>query len=276
MNNLSKKIEDIILLHDKRSISTLQSKLKPGYCLRSAELLLSCDGPIIIGTGFPVANTFESDGPLGAIALYLVLTQVGKKPLFVCASPMSRSLIKKYDTYEIPILSAEESRPVIKKAIQDILPALIITVERAGVAADGNYYNSMKKSITDKTAKFDLFLEYSDAPSICFGDGGNEIGMGNIHQYLSGLDIIPSITKCTELVITSVSNWGVYGVIALMSKLVNQDLFDVFDVWQIIQDLIKDGCIDGVTRKSTKTEDSFELETGMDIIRQLKQTIGLL
>ena len=52
-----------------RGMKTLQSHLEPGYCLRAARILNGCRGNILIGTGFPVVKTFETDGPVGAVGL---------------------------------------------------------------------------------------------------------------------------------------------------------------------------------------------------------------
>ena len=48
----------------------VQESLPPGYLLRAAQSTIVAEGNIIICTGFPVAGTFETDGPPGAFALY--------------------------------------------------------------------------------------------------------------------------------------------------------------------------------------------------------------
>jgi hypothetical protein len=95
-------------------------------------------------------------------------------------------------------------------------------VERPGVAADGRYYNVHRQDITDRVAKFNHFPRLSACPTIASGDGGNEIGMGNILHALTHLPVTPSVTRCDELVIATVSNWGVYGVIAVMSRILRK------------------------------------------------------
>jgi hypothetical protein len=42
---------------------------------------------VLIGTGFPVADSFETDGPIGAIALYDCLQALGAQPLIACGPP---------------------------------------------------------------------------------------------------------------------------------------------------------------------------------------------
>jgi hypothetical protein len=267
------RIEDIILLHGARGMDRMQRAVPEGYCTRAAQMLLSSRGRVLIGTGFPVAGSFETDGPIGAIALYRVLEQLGSEPVFGCAPPISRVLAGRYRVVEIPILSWEQTVPVAAAALADIQPRLIVSIERPGVAQDGRYYNMYRKDITDSVAKFDLFLKLGGCPTLAVGDGGNEIGMGNIHAELSGLSIIPSVTTCDELVIASVSNWGVYGVIAAMSREVGQDLFSLFDPRQIVEYLVGRGAVDGKTGCAACSEDGFPLEVGMDVIDRLRRLV---
>ena len=273
MDDLSEKIEKIILQHGERGMDRLQRSMKPGYCRRAAKIILNNKGVVVIGTGFPVSGSFESDGPIGAIALYRVLVDLAYEPVFACAPPISKILSNGFLTYELPLAGWNESRPAIRKALKDLDPRLIISIERPGVAADGRYYNMRKKDITDATAKFDLFLLESNCPSIAFGDGGNEIGMGKVTEALANMDIIPSVTSCDELVIASVSNWGVYGVIAVLCDLLDRDLFELVDPESIANYLVANGCVDGVTNRKEASEDGFPIEVSKSIIQQLRDLI---
>jgi len=274
LDSLSEQIETIILHHDQRGMSRIRPHLQTGYCRRAAEMLLAIRGVVAIGTGFPVSETFESDGPIGAIALYQVLTHLHYEPVMVCAPPISKVLCLGYRTHELPIEAWELSRGAIRQALAEIKPVLAVSVERAGRAADGRYYNMRREDITDATAKYDLFLEECACPSIAFGDGGNEIGMGNVHAALKETDIIPSVTTCDELVIASVSNWGVYGVIGMLSGLVGRDLFDRFDIKTIADFLFRHGCVDGVNRYLAPGEDGFPISTGIQIVQKIRRVIA--
>ncbi len=273
MENLSEQIEDIILQHGKRGMNRLSGSLQPGYVQRAAQIILDNPGVVIIGTGFPVSGSFESDGPISAIALYRVLQHLEYEPVFTCAPPISDILSKGFRTYELPLLGWEESRPMVLQALADLNPDLIISIERPGVAADGRYYNMRKQDITAYTAKFDLFLHESHCPSIAFGDGGNEVGMGNVTEALESMDIIPSITTCDELVIASVSNWGVYGVVAALSSLMGEDLFRYIEPESIANFLVANGCVDGVTKRIEASEDGFPIEVSRGILEQLRSLV---
>ncbi len=66
------------------------------------------------------------------------------------------------------------------------------------MTANGRYYNMRMQDITDYVAKYDIFFQLCTCPTLAFGDGGNEIGMGNIREELSHLPIAPSLTTCDE------------------------------------------------------------------------------
>jgi hypothetical protein len=266
-------IEDIILSRGTRGMERIRGAVPAGYCARAARLLLENKGRVLIGTGFPVGGSFETDGPMGAIALYRVLERLGHEAIFVCAPPISKVLSDDYRTLEVPILSWEATRPVVESALADIQPSVIVSIERPGVAKDGRYYNMRGKDISDHLAKFDLFFDLCECPTIGVGDGGNEIGMGNVITELVHLPIIPSVTRCDELVIATVSNWGVYGIIAAMSRELHQDLFSLFDPVEIIRHLVDRGAVDGKTGFAECSEDGFPPEVGLSIIARLRELV---
>ena len=67
---LGQAIENLMVARNPRRMQVAQAALLPGYYLRAASYLYDLSGTVIIGTGFPVVDTFETDGPVGAIALY--------------------------------------------------------------------------------------------------------------------------------------------------------------------------------------------------------------
>lgn len=273
MTNTVLKIEETILEHGSRGMSLISKFLTKGYCFRAAELIKNNKGTVLIGTGFPAAGSFETDGPPGAIALYKVLEYLGYKPVFVFAPPIFNALKHSFRTFEFPILDWPQSVPFVKSALKELKPSLVISIERAGAAEDKRYYNMRKVDITHLVSKYDLFLEYGGCPTIGIGDGGNEIGMGNIHKELTALPIIPSVTKCTELVIASVSNWGVYGIIAAMSLLEKNNLFRLFEIPEIMEFIINKGSVDGINHLAEYTEDGFPLEVGLKIKDRLESMV---
>ncbi len=267
-------IEDIILTDSSRGMKEVRKGLQPGYCRRAADILLSGKGTILIGTGFPVKGSFETDGPIGAVALYLVLRKLGDMPVFVCAPPISDVLKKRYTTYELPLAGWEKTGTAVSEILAEYTPMSIVSIERPGVTADGRYYNMKGIDVSRSTAKFDLLFTESSCPTIAVGDGGNEIGMGNAADILKDLDIHPSVTCCDELIVSTVSNWGVYGIIAEMSIRSGTDLFDCFDLPETVTFFREQGSLDGITARPDETEDGFPVQKGMEIIQRLRRVIA--
>ena len=275
MDAFSKHIEKIILQFNTRGMVDIARSVPGGYCRRAARLMLDNPGPVLIGTGFPVRGSFETDGPIGAAALYTVLRHLGSEPIFVCGPPLSGILSGRFYTYEIPIRALDDSIPFVQRALETLAPPLMLSVERPGMTASGRYLNMHGDDITAFTAKFDLFFQLGTCPTIAFGDGGNEVGMGNVGHLLKGLPITPSTTTCDELVIATVSNWGVYGVVAELSRMVGEDLFALFEPAEVFAYLVSNGGLDGVTLAATPSEDGFPIAVGEQIIDQLRGALAL-
>ncbi len=262
--------DGIVLANSSRGMEVLADAMPPGWCARGAELILSRPGTVLIGTGFPVGVTFETDGPVGAITLYRVLEALDRRPVMVCGPPLSRVLAGRFDLFELPIAGRDASRPVVDRLLAETAPDLLISVERPGMAADGRYYNMRREDITDRVAKFDLVVERAGCPCLAVGDGGNEIGMGTLGPAVDRLPLIPSVTSCDVLVIATVSNWGVYGVIAELGIRCRRDLFSCFDLEAVFDFLLAGGAVDGVTRSAAVSEDGFPLAVGLEVVERLK------
>ncbi|MEH6593395.1 MAG: glutamate cyclase domain-containing protein, partial [Halioglobus sp.] len=140
---------------------------------------------------------------------------------------------------------------------------------RPGLAEDGCYYNMRGEDISARCAYFDPFMSLARCPTIAIGDGGNEIGMGNIRQAIAGLDINASVTECDELLVADVSNWGAYGIIAFLQLWSGKALLETIAPTKILAYLSARGSVDGVTRENTLTEDGLNAAQGRGVIDEL-------
>ena len=276
---LSKQIEDMLVERNLRGMQTIQPHLAQGYCLRAAKALKGINGTVLIGTGFPVFNTletidtFETDGPVGALILYRALEILGATPVLVCGTPMANALQHDYRTCAIGVGKKNIGLQEAKRALAHFNPQAIISIERPGLAQDGCYYNMRGEDISERAACFDYFMSEAQCPTLAIGDGGNEIGMGNVKDFLSELDIIPSVTQCDELIIADVSNWGVYGILAFLSLWSQHDLLAETCPEQILQYISNLGSVDGVTRLNELTEDSLPASEGIALIARIRALI---
>ena len=274
MINLSQQVEDLMVARNPRGMQTVQAALQPGYFWRAAQMIetamASDSATVLIGTGFPVANTFETDGPLGAIALYQTIEKLGGNPILVCGAPLADCIKQDFNTYKIAVAEADNREQEAHHALEQLQPDLVISIERPGLNAEGNYSNMRGEDISAHCASFDLFLNLARCPTIGIGDGGNEIGMGNVIDALVSLDIKPSITCCDELVIADVSNWAAHGLIAMLSNARGEDMLAGWNNIEVLRYLSAQGSVDGVSRKNTLTEDGLGSELSEQLILNLR------
>lgn len=271
---LSKKIEAALVKRNLRNMQVAQAALAPGYYLRAATALKNIQGPVLIGTGFPVTDTFETDGPVGAIALYEALEKLGAEPWLACGPPLSQRIAEDYRVIELAARNVADAAAEAKANLEKFKPAAVISIERPGLSADGCYYNMRGEDITPRSAFFDAYMDLADCPTLAIGDGGNEIGMGNIREAIATLDINAAETGCDELLVADVSNWGAYGIIALLGLWQGRDLLAEVAPLDILEYLSERGSVDGVTRENTLTEDGLEATEGQEVLAELRQLTG--
>jgi len=279
-------VEEIILSHDRRGISELRNYLPADFCHKAAAFVLDkrkqSQRSTIITTGFyiPCAQAPETDGPPGALAIGRALHSLGFDVTYVTdkyTTPLlSNDLVGKDKVIEFPITDHDSSRHFAKRLLTEIQPSLLISVERCGLNGDRQYLNMAGEDITEYTAKIDyLFLGQKN--SLGIGDGGNEIGMGNLAQYIplaKTLPKNPTLTPVSKLVIASVSNWGGYGLIAALSRLVKCNLLPSVE-WEkeIINEIVAKGAVDGVSGQSRSAVDNLDQEQNAWALIQLHRVL---
>lgn len=272
LDALSKAIENLLVASNPRGMKTMSSSIEDGSYLRAAQLIHNAQGNILIGTGFPVNGSFETDGPLGAISLYRAIEAIGGSPILVCETPLCTLLKTDFQTLEIKI--DEDGQNQAQKALDRYQPALVISIERPGLSNDGRYYNMRGIDISEHCADYDSFLSLATCPTIAIGDGGNEIGMGNIAKALELLHIRPAITGCDELLLADISNWAAHGLTALLSAISGQDILADWNNTAVLQMLSDGGSVDGVTGENTLTEDGVDSEVSQQIVTNLRKLSG--
>lgn len=268
---LSQQIETMMVEQNPRGMQHLYAMQSTGTYLRAAQALHKANGPVLIGTGFAVNNTFETDGPVGAIALYSVLDKLGKQPILVTGNPLYSALKNDFNCFELPINSIENARTFSIKALDQLKPDCLLSIERPGLNEHQRYYNMRGIDISEHCGCFDFFITEATCPTIAIGDGGNEIGMGNLAKHMHGLNITPSVTPCDELLLADVSNWAAYGLIAFLSRWHNTDFLADIEPLNILQYLSERGSVDGVTHKNELTEDGLHAMHGQQLITRLRQ-----
>ncbi len=130
------------------------------------------------------------------------------------------------------------------------------------------------EDISPRCGIFDPYLTSAECPTIAIGDGGNEIGMGKIATAIAALDIRGAVTGCDELLVADVSNWGAYGLLALLGRWAERDLLGAVEPRTLLDYLCERGAVDGVTRAVTPTEDGLDAAEGLSVLARLRRLTG--
>lgn len=270
-----------------RGIETMWQK---GSLREAAFAILKRDKilPSYILTGFCcMFNRCETDGPLGSSVLCSTLRALGYNTTLLT------------DSYSEPVVRAAAfANPILSKDNPSDITEIsfIVSVERPGRSKKTNDFRTMSaRDISHCTAPIDLLFPLEghtkkEYLTIGIGDGGNEVGTGNISDEVckhvkNGEDICTSI--CADiLIMAGVSNWG---ALALAAALViaskNTEAASVFIEQcnkqpEILQKMIDAGSFDGCTGKKELSIDNMmydkeHLSVTLSLISIVKEAFHL-
>lgn len=269
---------------------------------------------VIITTGFRVLpqKVQETDGPLGAAALAKSLIKAfNANPIVVIEEPsreimastlralginpvMNEADFKKGENSVLILdfpFELENAIEAAKRIVEKYKPSLVFATEKAGRNVKGEYHTMRGVNISSFHAKIEPLIEEARSRGILtigVGDGGNEVGMGNIREAIE--KFVPYAKECQcpckggiaaeskvdLLVVASISNWGVYGIEACIAALTEnmEALHTAEEEEEMLRNSIKAGAVDGVTSKPELSVDSAPLKVHTSIIRILEGLIG--
>jgi len=241
--------------------------------LAAQSLRLARRVGIVSGFFITDAGAGETDGPPGAKVLGDALAQLGIPVDYIT------------DARNAAIFSAVDREPLIEPAdyLARAQATHLVSIERPGRGRDGRYRNMRGVDITAFTAPLDeMFIEASriGLTTIGIGDGGNEIGMGNV--FAETLAAIPqgkqiASTVATDFCILSgVSNWGAYGLAGALSVLVGRDILP--SPQQCAQDIERmvrvGGAVDGVSHRRECSVDGLPLSASLRMLENIRRQIA--
>ena len=279
---MSQSIEDIILDHDKRGVALLRPHMAVDFCSQAAQYIMDHPGNVGIVTGFYIlsAGSPETDGPAGAIAIGRALQALGRRVTYITDSytvPVLEGLLEDgTEVVDFPIADIETSRKASSEILERLDLSLIISIERCSRTNDDAYLNMRYVDITPHTARLDYLFE-AGIPSVGIGDGGNEIGMGNLVEFIPQVETLPNdpaVTKVDRLIISSVSNWGGYGLVAALSGLAGRNLLPTIEgETKVIQKSVDMGAVDGTTGERKYYVDGFTTEENGELLARLHAVV---
>ncbi|XP_074764645.1 D-glutamate cyclase, mitochondrial isoform X1 [Athene noctua] len=255
----------IVSAEAAQKIKTLETLIgiDPGdrgiiHLCRQDELLKACLSisharSVLITTGFPTHFTYEppeeNDGPPGALAIAAIL-QALEKEVAIVTDQRAMNLNKKIIEEAVQLGILKRPIPLLSYQRESADSALmflcengnpgrprfdhLIAIERAGMAADGNYYNARKVNIKHLVDPIDeLFLAAQTIPGVTttgVGDGGNELGMGKVQdavkKHIKNGDVIACDVEADFTIVAGVSNWGGYAIACALYILSTCEIHD--------------------------------------------------
>ena len=269
------------------------------------QSLLRDDSAPRIGlvTGFPIPVgdagwTFENDGPIGVGHIAIAAGVLGWPQVFViedswtgivaAIAGVADSLGVPFAPKIVPLPAGEDSaatRARMRSELDRFGLTHLIAVERPGAAQDGGHYSMRADRIDAGFVPSDFLFE--DVPWVTagFADGGNEIGMGRIGVERIATAIahgatIASRTKTDHLTVCGVSNWGAYGLVALLALAMPEQQealmarFTPETDRMLFDALASAGAVDGVTRAQTPSVDGIALSVHHDKITAMRALLA--
>lgn len=240
-----------------------------GSLARAATEILKCDRnrPSYILTGFCcMGDQTETDGPLGSVILCRMLRAIGFNSHLLTDRWAANVVLGVAG--DCPVLVTNDP-----SSVHD--PSFIVSVERPARSAKSGKFSTMKaRDISPVTAPLDeLFPRVGDRVAyltIGIGDGGNEVGTGNVadlvRRDVPHGDEICVARGCDILIMSGVSNWGALALAAALAistrnpehrqtyiKLSEQQ-------HEILVEMNKHGAYDGCTGKCEPSVDGMAWE----------------
>lgn len=149
-------------------------------------------------------------------------------------------------------------------------------VARAAVAPRASM--GRPRAARSSTASSPQIARALRATTIAIGDGGNEIGMGNVRGRLARMSPlmarIASVVRVDHLVVAGTSNWGAYGVVAALERLAGRPLLHApADERRLVEACVKAGAVDGIVRHREPTVDGLSLDTHAAFVELLRHAV---
>jgi hypothetical protein len=254
---------------------------RPGAAVAAAKSLARARRVLIV-TGFAFGPDLpETDGPPGAAVLGRALRALGKDVIHVtdpvCVAVLEAALKAAGEPADIDVFPDGDATAAAAAMHRRHRASHLVAIERPGRSRDGGYWSMRAQTIAPWHREVDaLFLKRPRAvTTIGIGDGGNEVGMGNLRAQLARaggtLARIASVVPVDLLVVAGVSNWGAYGVAAALARLAGRDLLHTPEEERTLIAACADaGAVDGMTRRREARVDGLPASAHASFVELLR------
>jgi hypothetical protein len=282
-------VERALLRPGARDVTGLAAAV-PGQFARLAEELAAAGragSRVGLVTGVHIAwapvPAAETDGPVGTAVLAAALAVLGAEPVVLTDEPCAQVTAACLEVLgagrpEVLPVSADEGR--VRARVAALGLSHLVAVERLGPAADGRVLTMRGVDVTGSTAPLHAAFALPGLVTGAVGDGGNEIGMGNVPADVVAAciahgDRIACRVPVDALVVAGTSNWGCAGLVAGLARLApgHRDalaalLAPEVDA-RVLAAATAAGAIDGVTGLPGATVDGVPVAGYADLLTDL-------
>nr|WP_255347375.1 glutamate cyclase domain-containing protein [Blastococcus sp. URHD0036] len=170
----------------------------------------------------------ETDGPVGTAVLARALALLGGVPVVLTdawCGPVVDACLAAAGCGPAVVLPGTATEDDVRTAVAALDPAALVAVERLGPNRSGRVLTMRAVDITASTAPLHVAFDLPGLATGAVGDGGNEIGMGNVPLEVVAGAVrhgaeIACRTAVGSLVVAGTSNWGCYGLVAALARAV--------------------------------------------------------
>jgi len=232
----------------------------------------------------------EDDGPPGIASLArAVRIGLGAVPILVAGNEDMDSICKSVEAGEVLVLDYEQAKATSSAAGAAVtFPTAAISVEVVGPNKKGvkHFGAGYDMETMDKQSGVEyIFSEAGARGILTIGviDQGNEIGCGTIEEDVRRITPYADVCRCpcgagiacatkTDIVYpAAISNWGAYGITAMVAYLLGNPeiLQDTYTERRILEACIRAGACDGVVGRTCMSVDSVDYLTGEAMLTML-------
>jgi hypothetical protein len=283
-------VERALLRPGARDVTGLAAAVSGQFTRLAGELAASGRARSRVGlvTGVHIAwaptPAAETDGPVGTAVLAAALAALGAEPVVLtdepCA-PVTGACLEVLGAGRLEVLPVSADAGRVRGRVTALGLSHLVAVERLGPNAQGRVLTMRGFDVTDSTAPLHAAFALPGVVTGAVGDGGNEIGMGNVPADVVAAciahgDRIACRVPVDALVVAGTSNWGCAGLVAGLAHLapgsrdVLAALLDPQVDAQLLGAATAAGAIDGVTGRPGATVDGVPVAGYADLLGDLR------
>jgi D-glutamate cyclase len=283
-------IERAVLRPGARDVTGLGAAVR-GQLGRLAEGLVAAGAAgsrVVLVTGVHIAwapaPAAETDGPVGTAVLAAALARIGADPVVVTDEPcadVTAACLDVLGTGRLTVVPLEDDDAAVVARVEALAPSHLVAVERLGPNAQGRVMTMRAVDITPSTAPLHAAFALPGLVTGAVGDGGNEIGMGNVPAAVVAAEIahgeqIACRVPVGALVTAGTSNWGCSALVAALAVLVPghgpalRALLDPAVDAAVLDAATAAGAVDGVTGAPGATVDGIPVPAYADLLAELR------